>query len=454
MKTNWKSALHNQAFAACLVAWTLTLSVCEMVAAQTTSPASAASTGAPSNKNLDRVLAGVPPRKSLKLFTTQPARIQPYERSPLASKLSGYVGEIFVEIGDVVKANQPLLLLDMPELKDDVRQKEALVAQGKAEVTQAEAQLQAAKAVVESKRVGVAVAEAGVGRSEGDYERWAAETNRIRDLSNRGSVTAKLFEETNNQLQSADASKREATAIVLAAKAAVNEAAANVAKAEADLVAALAKARVAEADLAKSQTMLGYTELRAPFDGVITQRGVDKGQYVSGGTEKPLLVVDRIDKLRVVVDVPELDAPLVTAGENGDAVILKVQSLSGREFNSKITRTAWSYDEANHSLRTEIDVANSDAVLRSGMYASASILLDQRDDVLTLPLAAIIREGNAVFCCVVVLGKIERRPLQLGLRSGDDVEIVSGLTPADKVVLARAAGLQVGQEVSVIEPAK
>jgi len=420
-----------------------------MVTAQTASPASAAS-----SKNLDRVSTGTPPRKSLKLFTTQPARIQPYERSPLASKLSGYVGEVLVDIGDAVKANQPLLRLEMPELKDDVRQREALVAQATAEVSQAESQLQATKAVAESKKVGVAVAEAGVGRSEGDYERWAAETNRIKELSNRGSVTAKLFEETNNQLRSADAGRREATALVLAAKAAVNEAAANVAKAEADLVAALAKTRVTEADLAKSQTILSYTEVRAPFDGVITQRAVDKGQYVTGGTEKPLLVVDRTDKLRVVVDVPEMDAPLVTAGENGDAVILKVQSLSGREFSGKISRTGWAYDEANHSLRTEIDVANSDAVLRSGMYASASILLDQRDDVLTLPLAAIIREGNSVFCYVVVGGKIERRPLQLGLRSGDDVEIISGLNPTDKVVLARAAGLQVGQEVSVIESAK
>ena len=64
-------------------------------------------------KNLDRVTAGNPPRKSLKLFTTQPAKIQPFERAPLTSKLSGYVGEVLVEIGDVVKGGQPLLRMDM-----------------------------------------------------------------------------------------------------------------------------------------------------------------------------------------------------------------------------------------------------------------------------------------------------------------------------------------------------
>lgn len=408
----------------------------------------------PAEKNLDRVSASHPPRKSLKLFTTQPARIQAFERAPLASKLSGYIGEVLVEIGDRVKADQPLLRLDMPELRDEVRQKEALLAQSKAEVSQAEAELQAAKAAADSKIVSVAVAEAGVGRSEGDYERWLAETNRIKELSSRGSVTPKLFEEANYQLRSADAGRRESAALVLAAKAAVNEATANVARAEADLNAAAATQRVTEADLAKSQTMLGYVELRAPFDGVITQRTVDRGQYVTGGTEKPLLVVERADKLRVVVDVPELDAPLVTAGEQGDAVILKVQALANREFNAKVSRTSWSLDEANHSLRTEIDIPNSDATLRSGMYASASILLEQRNEVLTLPLTAILRDDSAVYCCLVVSGKIERRVLELGLRSGDEVEVMAGLDATDKVVLTRAAGLQTGQEVVVIEPKK
>ena len=440
------------------IAVRLKLITCGCLLCVCTPPASRAAgpeqSPAHTGKNPDRVTAGNPPRKSLKLFTTQPAKIQPFERAPLTSKLSGYVGEVLVEIGDVVKGGQPLLRMDMPELQDEVRQMEALVAKAAAEVTQSESQILAARAVAESKRVGVTVAEAATGRSEADYQRWSAEANRIKELAGRGSVTPKLYEESNSQMLSADAGRREAAAMVLAAKAAANEAAAMVGQAEADFVAAKAKQRVAEADLARAKTMIGYAELRAPFSGVITQRAVDKGQFVGGAAEKPLLVVDRTDKLRVVVDVPELDAPLVTVGENGDVVTLKVQSLGGREFIGKVSRTGWSYDETNHSLRTEIDIANTDGVLRSGMYASASILLEQRGDVLTLPLAAIVREGSDVFCCAVVEGKIERMRLELGLRSGDDIEIISGLQATDNVVLARAAGLRVGQEVSLIEPAK
>ena len=405
-------------------------------------------------KNLDRVSVGNPLRKSLKLYTTQPAKIQSFERAPLISKLSGYIAEVRVEIGDMVKTGQPLLRLNMPELQDEVRQMEALVAHAAAEVTQADSQILAAKAVAEAKKVGVTVAEAAIGRSEADYQRWAAETNRIKELVNRGSVTPKLFEETNSQMLSADAGRREVAALVLSAKAAANEAIALVGKAEADLVAAKAKQRVAEANLAKAKTMLDYAELRAPFSGVVTQRAVDVGQFVTGGTESPLLVVERSDKVRVVVDVPELEASLVTAGEHGDSVRLKVQSLGGREFTGTVSRTGWALDESNRSLRTETDIQNSDADLRSGMFATATILLDQRSDVITLPLAAIVRDGNTAYCCVVVGGKVERKPLELGLRSGDDVEVTRGVNESDKVVLARAAGLQVGQEVTVIESVK
>ncbi|MDX1926447.1 MAG: efflux RND transporter periplasmic adaptor subunit [Pirellulaceae bacterium] len=417
------------------------------------SPSQVQASGA-TGKNLDRVTVGNPLRKSLKLFTTQPAKIQPFERAPLTSKLSGYVAEVLVEIGDSVTVGQPLLRLNMPELQDEVHQMEAMVAHAAAEVAQSESQVLAAKAMAESKKVSIAVTEAALGRNEADYQRWAAEASRIKELAGRGSVTPKLFEETNSHMLSTDAGRREATAMVLSAKATANEAAALVGKAEADLVAAKAKQRIAEADLAKAKTMLGYADLRAPFKGVITQRAVDVGQFVTSAAEKPLLVVERTYKVRVVIDVPELEAAWVTAGENGDPVNLKVQSLGGREFTGVVSRTGWALDESNHALRTETDILNADAALRSGMFATASILLEQRSAVLTLPLAAIVKDGATSYCCVVVGGKIERKALELGLRSGDEVEVVRGLSENDKVVLTRAAGLLAGQEVNVIESAK
>jgi RND family efflux transporter MFP subunit len=127
-----------------------------------------------------------------------------------------------------------------------------------------------------------------------------------------------------------------------------------------------------------------------------------------------------------------------------------VQSLGEKGIDGKITRTSWSLDKANRSLRVEIDLPNGDGKMRPGMYAKVDILLSQRDDVLTLPATAIVRDGGATYCCLVVSGKIDRRKVEVGLRSGADVEIRSGLDADETVVLARADSLVQGQSVEVM----
>ena len=88
------------------------------------------------------------------------------------------------------------------------------------------------------------------------------------------------------------------------------------------------------------------------------------------------------------------------------------------------------------------------------MYASVEILLEQRDNVLTVPAAAIIREGAETFCATITNGKVNRVPVKLGLRVGEDVEVSSGLDDSQTVVLARAATLQTGQPIEIIEQKK
>ncbi|MEX0819016.1 MAG: efflux RND transporter periplasmic adaptor subunit [Pirellulaceae bacterium] len=407
--------------------------------------------------SLDRVTAGHPERKTLKLYTSQPGRVEAFEETPLFPKVTGYVESVLVDIGDTVKKDQVLIKLWIPEMQDQVEQKEALVAQAEAETKQAEAAVQAAEAAVISAQAGVTQAEAGVGRTDGDYDRWKSEHDRIKELAARGSVTLKLVDETLNQFRAAEAAQQETAANVQFAKAGLSEAEANVAKARADLMAAQARHRVTQANLKQTTTLLGYGEIKAPFDGVVTQRGIDTGHYVhpaTGGATKPLLVVARTDKVRIFFDIPEMEAPLVDGGEDGDTAIVRVQSMRNREFEAKVTRTSWSLNDSNRSLRTEIDILNEDGLLRPGMYATATILLEQRNDVLSLPITAILREGQQSYCCCIESGRIERNAIELGLRSGDEVEIVSGLNDNHTVVLARADSLPPGQQVEVIEAEK
>lgn len=428
------------AFALLLVVLTTT------TGCQRNTPAAARSEIAPSTA---RVVVGKPVKKTLALSTQQPGRIESFEEAPIYAQVVGYVKKVHVDIGDPVEAGQTLATIDVPELRDELKQKQALVSQAEAEEKQAKAAIDAAKAAQKSAGAKVTQAQAGTGRAEGELTRWTAEFKRIQELAAGGSLTGKLVDEAQSQLRAAEASKLEASAAVEAAQAAAEESRVKVLSAEADAVAAEARLKVAQANENRSQTMLDYAEIKAPFAGVITRRLIATGHYVSPPnttSASPLLAVARTDLVRIFVDVPELEAEFVTTG---DKVEIRVQALGGQAVPGRVTRTAWALDPSNRSLRTEIDVTNADSTLRPGMFATAMIVLEERPDVVVLPSTAIIRDGNEAYCCVVVDGKIERRKIELGLRSGTEIEVRSGLSADQDVVTSPVAALKPGQAVEV-----
>ena len=112
------------------------------------------------------------------------------------------------------------------------------------------------------------------------------------------------------------------------------------------------------------------------------------------------------------------------------------------------------WTQSNRSLALKSICRTRAAILRPGMYANVDILLDKRDNVLTLPTTAIVRDGGMTYCCCIEAGKIDRRKIELGLRSGGEVEVRSGLDADQVVVLARADSLKPGQAVEIIAPPK
>ena len=391
-----------------------------------------------------------PVRKTLRLVSLQPGRIEPFEQTPLHAKIAGFVQTVHVDIGDRVRPEQPLAELSIPELDQELRQKEALVAQTAAEIKQAEAAMRAAQAALAAAQAHLGEAEAGIARCEADYQRRKSEHHRISQLADQGAVTRKLVDETLDALRSADAARAEGHAKVESAKAALAQSRANLEKAKADQVAAEARWQAARADLARVTALLQYTQIRTPFAGIVTERNVDRGHLVQPAGNvgaKPLFVVARADIVRVFVDVPEIESPLVDVGASAH---VHVQALPGRDIEGKVTRTSWAL-AGNRTLRTEIDLANANGLLRPGMYATTEILLKERANVLALPLAAIVRDGARAFCCCAENGRAVRKPLVLGLQVGEEVEVVSGLTGSEAVVQSSASSLQDGQLVELLQ---
>jgi HlyD family secretion protein len=400
-----------------------------------------------------RVTAGKPQRKTIRLETTQPGRIDAFEETPIHPKVSGYVDEVLVDIGDRVEKDRLLARLSVPEFDVDLVHAEALVAQAEAGIKKSQAAVRAMEAASKTAQTHIRQAEASVARTAAQHDRWKSEHARITELADKGSVTKKLVDETLNQLKAAEAAQAEAEAAVESAKAAFAQSQADTEKAKSEESAAVAALGVAKAGYARAKAMLAYTEIKAPFRGVVTSRNVDTGHFTQatrGADAKPLFVVSQSDTVRVFVDVPELEAAWVDAG---DAATVQVQALRNKETNAKVTRTGWTLNATNRSLRTEIDVANEKHELRPGMYATVRITLEEHPDALVLPASSVIYVNDKAFCHLVEEGKIVRCSIKLGIRSGGDVEVLEGLKGNETVVILQPASFAPGQPVEVREVA-
>jgi RND family efflux transporter MFP subunit len=211
---------------------------------------------------------------------------------------------------------------------------------------------------------------------------------------------------------------------------------------------------VALASLKRTETLLAYAKLTAPFSGVVTKRWVDPGAFVPAATSsrsgESAAVVTLMDFSRVRVDVamPESEVPLVRAGL---PVTVTVRDLPGQAFEGTVTRLAYALDVSTRTMGTEIELANPDGVLRPGMYASVRIGLHRRNDVLLVPAEAVLREQGEPFAFTVEDGRARKVALQLGLDDGIRIEVKQGLEPRDVVVVAGAQSLRDGQACRAVE---
>jgi RND family efflux transporter MFP subunit len=411
-----------------------------------------------------RVSVVKPQRKTLRRVVVRPAEILAFDEARLFAKIPAYVESYLADIGDRVKGprfdgqhklvekGQMLAQLSAPELDQDLLEKRALVDQASASVEQAQATIRVAEADAASAKARLAEATAAVHRVEAEFARWTSEYYRVVQLVSKSAVTQKLADETKAQLLAAEAARSEAGAKVESARAAAVGAEAQVDKSKADEAVARARREVAEAQLARAAALVEYLTIEAPFDGTISERHAEIGAFAhAGGTAqaRPLFTVVRTDIVRVFVDLPESDAPWANAG---DVAMVRVPSLAGREFKGAVTRTSGALDPATRTLRTEIDVPNADGPLRPGMYAQVTLQLDERADVWVVPAAAVATLENGTCSFAVENGKAIRKPVVPGLQAGGEIEIASGLTGSERLVLlGKGASLTDGQAVETEE---
>src|SRR5579862_709694 len=378
---------------------------------------------------------------------TLPGNITPITEAYIYARAAGYLKQRYVDIGDRVQTGQKLADIEAPDLDEQVSQARAALAQAEGQLGQAQAtlaQLVATRDLAEItwQRYKILTADGAVSRQDGDNQSTAAKTS-----------------------------------------------AANVVAQEKTVRAMEEYVRASQATLDRLTTLQGYERITAPFGGVITARNVDVGALISatGSSLGPvrsnaaapsdtpsggeMFRLAEIGKLRVLISVPQTNAPDVRVGQSATVTVQQIPNLS---FPGKVTRTSESLDAQSRTLLTEVDVDNPKGVLLPGMYAEVSFITDRVDPPFLVPDAALVVKSSGTVLAVLqplipaeqqkvqaegidpaILARVRRVHFQTvhpGRDYGIELEVLEGLKVGQEVVVDPTDAVQEGALVQVAAP--
>jgi RND family efflux transporter MFP subunit len=348
-------------------------------------------------------------RRDLGDTLTVSGAFKPFQDIDVHAKVAGYIKVIHVDVGDHVKEGQTLAVLEIPELA-------AELAGTDAEVRGAQEQIH---------------------RAQGDLDRaqstHAAAHSAYHRLKQAADTQPGLVAQQEiDDWQAKDLGSE-----------------AQVASAEAELSAARQQLEVAQ-DKQKQYTALSdYTRITAPFTGVITVRYADTGSLIAAGTSSstqslPVVRLAQISVLRLVLQIPESVAPQIHVG---GSIKVHVQALN-QDYEGKVSRFADSLDQQTRTMETEVDFQNSDGRLIPGMFCEAYFLHDKKKDVLVIPMESVNRNsGQASVFVVDSQNVVSLRPVKLGQESSSQVEVLSGLSEGERVIVGNLGEFTPGQKV-------
>ncbi|PYR89548.1 MAG: efflux RND transporter periplasmic adaptor subunit [Acidobacteria bacterium] len=325
-----------------------------------------------------------------------PGEFQPYLAVPIVAKVSGFVQRTNVDRGSVVKQGQTLATLDAPEMQ--------------AQIVEAQSKEQA----LELQR---AEAEAKLAAAQSTYDRLKAASETPGVVAENDVVVAQKTAEAAQAL---------------------------VRSYESSIKAAQAQVRAVR-DLGQ------YLQIKAPFDGIITERNVHPGALVGPGSgSAPLFRLHQVSRLRLVVAVPEA---LVGAIVKGARVPFAVPAYPGETFYGVVTLAAHDLDPKTRTMPVELVVNNADLRLAAGMYPEVSWPVRRPNASLLVPPTSIVTTTERTFVIRVKDGTAEWVNVGRGARIGDLVEVFGPLKDGDAIVRRATDEIREGTKVQVV-PAK
>ncbi|MGB9456975.1 MAG: efflux RND transporter periplasmic adaptor subunit [Bryobacteraceae bacterium] len=348
-------------------------------------------------------------RKSIARQLTVSSELVPFQEIDVYAKESGFVKQLLVDYGTHVQQGQLIAVLEIPELEMQLRQDTAAIQSATDQVTHAEHE---------------------VNRLEAQHRVAKLQYDRL-----NGVATTRPGLVAQQEIDDAEGKDLALEAQVEGTKAA--------------LATSQSQLDLAKAREQHDQVLFDYAQIRAPFAGVVTQRYANLGTLVQAGTSSstqaiPLARLSEDNLFRLVIPVPESYVKYIRVG---DPVQVRVPSLD-KVVPGKVARFSVDVAQDTRTMHTEVDVPNPSHALMPGLYAEATLTLEQDNAALVVPLQAVNQAGDR--STVFVVGpdnKLEERKIALGIETANDAEVLSGLNEGDRVVVSDRSGLKTGLAV-------
>jgi RND family efflux transporter MFP subunit len=344
------------------------------------------SSGAKTDTRKGRIITvatAAPLTQDIDIRLTYTADIIPNQAVNLFSRVDGYIAKVYVEKGDLVKANQLLLEIDHSDYRHAVDQAKANLAAAKARVAQQAASVRNATLTL----------------------------NRMQAL-----ITDQFV--SQQDLDNAQVAYDSAAAALDSLRAQVQQ---------------------MEVALAQAETNLAYSYIRAPFAGYVAERNLDLGSYVSGTTagtstvSRGILTLHEIQTVRILIEVVEKDVPLIRVGQRAE---VRAEAYPDRVFEGTVTRIVQALNRATRTMTIEVDLPNKDHVLKGGMFARVEVLVGTHRNAIQIPLDAVSRLEDSQYVYIVREGKAQRVPVEIGVRDENRVEVTKGLDGSEQVIVS------------------
>ena len=337
-----------------------------------------------------------------------PGNVEPLYTAALFARVNGYVQQRNADIGMKVHTGQVLAVISAPEIDQQLSEAKATVGQSEAALLEARAALDQAKANAE---------------------------------------LARLTKERDVPLGEQHAISQQ---IVDAAVQTYNARVADVEAANAKITSTQATIAANQANVARLQQMQAFERIVAPFDGVITERNVERGDLVSASASpatKPLFQIAQNETLRIYVDVPQSQAVNIKDGQK--ATVLVAERL-GRSYVGTVSRNASALNDAARTLRTEVQLDNRDGSLLPGMYAQVQFSLSEQRSSLMIPTSSLVIDHTGMHVVTVERDHTLRFvPVTIGRDMGKEIEVLAGLHGDESLVASPSDLLVEGEHVEV-----